>query len=65
MAVALLINDIAGTITSSPGFKPSEDNEACKAAVPLLRATAYFVPTNLAYSFSKFSTILPLTNLPL
>jgi len=59
------MKDIDGIITSSPLPKPSELSAAWSAAVPLLKVTEYFVPIYFEYFFSKISTYLPLTNLPL
>jgi len=44
-------------ITSSPSFISAAKQAACKAAVPLETATAYFAPTYQATIFSN-STIL-------
>ena len=43
-AFAVAIDEIAGTITSSPGPIPNAARAKCKAVVPEEVATAYFTP---------------------
>ena len=51
IAVAELMKDNAGTITSSFFLSPKAFKAACNAAVPLLKQTAYFVPIYLENFF--------------
>ena len=48
-----------GTMTSSPGDTPDILKLTCRAAVPLIHATANSLPVNLAILSSKTSTYLP------
>src|SRR4051812_19353497 len=58
-ALALAIKVSVGTMTSSPGSKPSAINARCNDVVPLEQLTAYFVPQNLAKPSSNCSIYLP------
>src|SRR3989344_3807219 len=57
-AFPVAANVSAGTITSSPFLTPAAKYAACRAAVPELSATAYFVPAAFANTTSNRS-ILP------
>ncbi|CAC6999193.1 Uncharacterised protein [Staphylococcus aureus] len=58
MACAVAINVNAGTITSSPGFTPTDMSARCKLEVPLAVDNAYSAPTYFLYFFSNSSIIL-------
>src|ERR1700733_15534069 len=49
-------------IASSPGFNPAANAAPCRAAVPELKATAYFAPTHAATASSNSATFGPVVN---
>src|SRR5690606_6407113 len=62
---AALATRVKGTVmTSSPGPTPAASNARCSALVPVLTATPYPAPQNLANSSSKAATSSPSTYWP-
>ena len=57
--VAVEVNVVGGTITSSPGLTPTATTAACKAEDAELKATPNFVPIFVENFFSNSLIFLP------
>lgn len=59
MALAVLMMEKAGVMTSSPGPRPRAAQTRCRAAVPLAQATPWATPQSRAMPSSKRSRNWP------
>ena len=64
-ACEVAVCDIAGTITSSPFFKPIDKQDICNAAVQLETVNEYFELVNFLNSFSNKEVFFPCVSQPL